>query len=427
MGKSKNGGTRSFLRGRVGADVYSIGKDGMGKKQQVVRSLAETVANPQTTAQMRGRMIMSTVMQAVSSLAILIDHSFDNVPVGQPNISEFVRRNYALIKADVAAHPASDNVFGIVKYGEKGAKQGKYVVAAGSQILPSAIANAAAGCAITVAGESLTLGNLKSTLGLIEDEYITILGLSADGVLEFTRIHPSTTLADTTVITASNASEALGLESVGTPTVNVAGQVITIALANAQTNSAVIISKKVNGTFKHNDAELLAPSAPAYTADVALATYPQGEEMILNGGNFNGGGGSTPVTPTYNPVITGVTLDGNAVTEGAAGVVLTNGSTLIMSVSGLDPEKTYEMQASTSDQAVGPNDPPATVQKTVSGSSVSQVIDTSVINTALYWMLVEVGSETATKIKTWFQSAAPTQGGNEPPAGGDDNVIPGEG
>ena len=78
-------------------------KDGKGKKQQVVRALAETVKNPQTIAQMRGRMIMSTVMQAQSAMAYIVDHSFDGVPAGQPSISEFIRRNYELIKADVAA------------------------------------------------------------------------------------------------------------------------------------------------------------------------------------------------------------------------------------------------------------------------------------------------------------------------------------
>ena len=62
MAKSKNGGTRAMIRGRVGSDVYSIGKDGKGARQQVVRSLAEQVANPRTQAQMFNRMIMSTVM-----------------------------------------------------------------------------------------------------------------------------------------------------------------------------------------------------------------------------------------------------------------------------------------------------------------------------------------------------------------------------
>lgn len=341
MGKSKNGGTRSFLRGRVGSDVYSIGKDAGGKKQQVVRSLAETVANPQTEAQMRGRMIMSTVMQAVSAMSVLIDHAFDSVPSGQPCISEFISRNYAAIKADVAAHPTSGNDFGLVKYGEKGAKQGTYVVADGKALMPAAIVNAATGAVITVSGESLTLGAVRSALGLGSGEFITLMGISASGALEFTRIHLSSALADTTVITSDNVSAALGLESFGTPTVTVNGLTIKIALANAQANSALIISKQVNGAYQHNKATLLAVTDPTYAADVALPTYPQGEQMILNGGNFNGGGSVTPVTPTYNPAIASVTANGQSVAKGAAKTTLSSGAKVSGTTEGLDPSVTY--------------------------------------------------------------------------------------
>lgn len=341
MGKSKNGGTRSFLRGRVGADVYSIGKDAAGKKQQIVRSLAETVANPQTEAQMRGRMIMSTVMQAVSAMSVLIDHAFDSVPSGQPCISEFISRNYAAIKADVAAHPASGNAFGLVKYGEKGAKQGTYVVADGKALLPAAIVNTATGAQIDVSGDSLTLGAVRSALGLGSGEFITLMGISASGALEFTRIHLSSTMADTTAITSDNVTEALGLESFGTPTVSVAGLSIMIALANAQANSALIISKQVNGAYQHNKATLLAVTDPTYAADVALPTYPQGEQMILNGGNFNGGGSVSPVTPTYNPAIVSVTANGNSVAKGAAKTTVTGGAKISGTTEGLDTSVTY--------------------------------------------------------------------------------------
>lgn len=128
MAKSKSGGTRSYIRGKIGADVYSIGKDGKGNRQQVVRSLAEQVSNPQTESQMFGRMIMSTVMQAVSAFRTIIDHSFDGLPAGQPSISEFIRRNYALIRTDALAHPSSSNTFGLVKYQQKGIKAGPYII-----------------------------------------------------------------------------------------------------------------------------------------------------------------------------------------------------------------------------------------------------------------------------------------------------------
>lgn len=327
MGKSKNGGTRSMLRGRVGSDVYSVGKDSAGKRQQVVRSLAESVANPQTSAQMKGRAIMSTVMQAVSALSQIIDHSFDNVPAGQPNVSEFIRRNYALIKADVAANPSANNTFGIVKYGEKGAKQGVYVIAAGSAYLPAALVNAAAKATLTVSGGSLTVANIKADLGLGSDEYFTLVGLTAAGAAEIARFRIGETLSDDTVVTSSNIADLFAIEANCTPTVAVNGMAIEISLPNAQGNSAIIISKFENGAYKHNDATLLAVASPSYTFDVAIDTYPVGEARLLNGGNFNGGehGGVTPTPPTPTPTtpqLTACTACGTNVMTGDARVVI---------------------------------------------------------------------------------------------------------
>ena len=323
MGKSKNGGTRSMLRGRVGSDVYSVGKDALGKRQQVVRSLAETVANPQTAAQMKGRAIMSTVMQAVSALSQIIDHSFDNVPAGQPNVSEFIKRNYALIKADVAANPSSNNTFGIVVYGEKGAKQGQYVISDGKAVLPTALVNAATKATLTVSGESLTVAAIKSAIGLGTDEYITLVGLTASGAAEIARFRMGSTLSDETVVSSSNIADLFAIEANCTPEVAVNGMAIEINLPNGQANSAIIISKLVSGVYEHNKATLLAVSAPANTFDVAIATYPIGEARLLNGGNFNGGesGGVTPSpepTPSTNPQLTAIAVNGTSVLSGNA-------------------------------------------------------------------------------------------------------------
>lgn len=314
MGKSKNGGTRSMLRGRVGSDVYSVGKDAQGKRQQVVRSLAESVANPQTAAQMKGRAIMSTVMQAVSALSQVIDHSFDNVPAGQPNVSEFIKRNYALIKADVAANPASGNAFGIVKYGEKGAKQGQYVIADGKAYQSSALVNGATKALLTVGAESMTVAAIKAALGLGNDDYFTLVGLTANGAAEIARFRIGTTLSDETVVTSSNVGSLFAIEANCTPTVTVEAMPggtdnLSVALPNGQANSGIIISKLVDGVYEHNKATLLAVSAPNFTYDVAIETYPIGEARLLNGGNFNGGesGGVTPSpapTPSTNPQLT---------------------------------------------------------------------------------------------------------------------------
>lgn len=289
MGKSKSGGTRSFLRGKVGADVYSIGKDGKGKKQQVVRSLAEQVANPQTIAQMRGRMIMSTVMQAVSALRPIIDHSFDGIAKGQPSISEFIRRNYALIKADVEAHPATGNKFGLVKYQEKGARGGAYVVSDGSAAWPSSIENNYSGAKIMFPTTATTAGAIRAALGLAVGDYITIVGIGANGQGQFARFIVSEELADDTTITQNNVSSLIKFEGNVTPTYQFVQEegycIVTFDEVSTSLACNAILSVKDGSEWTHTKCVLDAVDK-TYTADVALPTYPVGEEQFLNGGEL---------------------------------------------------------------------------------------------------------------------------------------------
>lgn len=363
MGKSKNGGTRSFLRGRVGSDVYSVGKDSKGQKQQVVRSLAESVANPQTSAQMRGRAIMSTVMQAVSALAAVIDHSFDNVVAGQPNVSEFIRRNYAAIKADIAANPASGNAFGIVKYGEKGAKQGAYIISAGSVYIPTAFVNAASQATLTVSGDSLSVANIKSALGLNDKEYFTLVGLTANGVAEIARFRIADALTDETVVTADNVNDLFAIEANCVPAIAVAGMTLTFALPNGQANSAIIFSKYENGSYKHNDATLLAVTDPSWSFNDAISTYPIGSARLLNGGDFAGGEVTPEPTPAATYALTinkesGVTasvkVDGVEVTSGQS---IEAGKQVAISITNVAPGETYTATINGTNVTLSGDDP----------------------------------------------------------------------
>lgn len=116
MARSKSGGTRSYIRGKIGADVYCVGKDGKGSRQQVVRSLAEQVANPQTNPQMVQRMLMNSVAQLTHALKPIIDHSYAGIPAGQPSISHFRSLALDAFKEDsVKAEP----LFGYVAWKEK--------------------------------------------------------------------------------------------------------------------------------------------------------------------------------------------------------------------------------------------------------------------------------------------------------------------
>lgn len=300
MAKSRAGGSRSYLRGKLGSDVYSIGKDGKGKKQQVVRALAETVKNPQTIAQMRGRMIMSTVMQAQSALAYIVDHSFDGVPAGQPSISEFIRRNYELVKADVAANPSANNKFGLVKYQEKGIRPGQYIVANGNAQLPSMVSFAVVEYVPTLTFSGLSAGftaaAFRTALGLAVGDYFTIVVVeSASHGAVAHRLKVTDTLAGDTVITDANAAQLFEVESVNaneddslTFDVSENGtQLVVTASGYQEHSSGLILSKKVGGSWTHNNAVLEDVSGNHnYTADVALPTYPVGSERFLNGGDL---------------------------------------------------------------------------------------------------------------------------------------------
>lgn len=289
MAKSKNGGTRSYIRGRIGSDVYSIGKNGKGERQQVVRSLAEDVANPRTQPQMFNRMIMSTVMQAVSAFSPIIDHSFDGIAKGQPSISEFIRRNYALVKADAVAHPSSGNKFGLNMYQEKGCKVGQFVLSNGTVVIPTALAINGGQVAIYPGAGNMTVGGLKAALGLSADGYITVCWIKNNGFVGYVRLYLSTTLPDSTAITAANVGTLFTQE--GNTTLTVAFESSDIMLLDlSQETEAVaygaIISERIDGAWQHSASTLKVVETPDFNSDTALLTYPVGTEQFLNGGDI---------------------------------------------------------------------------------------------------------------------------------------------
>lgn len=388
MAKSKSGGTRTYLRGRVGSDVYSIGRDSKGKKQQVVRSLAESVANPRTTAQMRGRMILATLAQAIAVLRPIVDHSFDNVVGAQANLSEFNSRNYGLIKADIAAHPASGNAFGLVSYKEKGAKQGQYVISDGMAAIPSALVltKASGVIAITLPSDDLTIGGLKSALGMTSEEYFTLVGLTANGAADYERFRVNPTLADATPISSDNIGDVFAIEGNAVASISIASNVISITLAAVAGCCAVIVSKKYNGKYIHNPATLGDGSSFANTADVALPTYPVGAENYLNGGDifgqsesFNPGEEVPPAPSPTETSIFSVTVNGAALAQAGTIQEHVGANTVVVNVSPGTDGATYGVAVRPKVGTLVGGTVPAGDQTILSGNSAS-ISDTGVEN-----------------------------------------------
>ena len=288
MAKSPVGGSRAMLKGRIGSDVYSVGKDGKGRRQQVVRSLAEQVSNPRTQAQMEGRMIMSTVMQAVAGLSAIIDHSFDGIANGQPSISEFIRRNYALVKADIAAHPSSGNKFGINKYQQKGALPGVYVLSNGTLEVSGDITLSDSGVYFPLSEAAHTVGDLKALLGISADGYFTIVAIGNNSGVDFTRFQVNPALADTTEITAANVGTLFVTEGSSRISAGFDSNMVSFepVLSNDDQSLGLIFSDKVAGQWKHSSSVMKCSSSPDNKASVALPTYPVGTEQFLNGGDL---------------------------------------------------------------------------------------------------------------------------------------------
>lgn len=288
MAKSKNGGSRAFIRGRIGSDVYSVGKDGAGKRQQVVRSLAVQVANPRTSSQMFGRMIMTTVMQAVSAMSGIIDHSFDGVAKGQPSISEFIRRNYALIKADAIAHPASGNHFGLNKYQEKGIKVGAYQISEGALVKSAGVTCVNDQLAITFPADNVTVGGLKAAHPELVKGYITLVNVGDSKGFVFFRVSIKEGVADSTELTTVNMPSIFKIESNIEVTMTKETTYLKFEISPMADNQAygLIVSDYVNGSWQHSACTLSSDASVDFNANTALPTYPTGTEQFLNGGDL---------------------------------------------------------------------------------------------------------------------------------------------
>lgn len=90
MGKAKRGGVFGMIRGSVGPATYSIGKDGAGKKQQIIREKPVEVYNPRTRAQAIQRMKLVPITYAMNLLGDIVNHSFRGVAEGMPSKRYFM-------------------------------------------------------------------------------------------------------------------------------------------------------------------------------------------------------------------------------------------------------------------------------------------------------------------------------------------------
>ena len=93
MARSRVGGSRAKISGKLGNQVYQIVRNPDGGFQQAVYSLPEDKRLALTPALAKQRMIMSIVMRHMNLLREFMSAAFEGVPEGTLSVQEFARVN----------------------------------------------------------------------------------------------------------------------------------------------------------------------------------------------------------------------------------------------------------------------------------------------------------------------------------------------
>lgn len=95
MARSKIGGAFGMLRGSIGSVTYSTKKTSSGKTEQIARQKAQSVTNPNTTAQIMQRMKLGPAQRFFDAFEQVVakgilSHSFEDIPYGSASRTHFI-------------------------------------------------------------------------------------------------------------------------------------------------------------------------------------------------------------------------------------------------------------------------------------------------------------------------------------------------
>lgn len=114
MARSKIGGAFGMLRGSIGSVTYSTKKTSSGKTEQIARQKAQSVTNPNTTAQILQRMKLGPAQRFYDAFENvvakgIISHAFESVPYGTASRQHFI--SLAMKKEDAVYVPKGVDFF----------------------------------------------------------------------------------------------------------------------------------------------------------------------------------------------------------------------------------------------------------------------------------------------------------------------------
>ena len=280
--------------------------------KQITKDRVYDVKNPRTEAQMRQRMLMTTIGAAYKTLRSIADHSFEGYSSGMQCMRQFNSRNLNRFKQAAAAK-------GSVAFNEY--KDGDinplpFILASGS--LPGFSFKFDATSNLEIVGEKesadfTTAEGIYAALGVQRNDLITFCtvigeGTTLNGVYSYkaerfniVRLYCDKSgavskPADAFTISTNNDQASVSMST--------AANAITIKTGEADFG-AVIQSRKNDSGWLRSDAVMIVNDTVIADVKTAnqLATYPVGTELILNNGPManQGDAGTAEDKPGVNP------------------------------------------------------------------------------------------------------------------------------
>ena len=262
---------------------------------QITKERVYRVKNPRTLAQMRQRMVMTTIGAAYSYLKVIADHSFEGKTVGQQSMAEFMRLNLNKFR-DPSKNGSASYAFN--SYKDKLINPMRYILSRGSLPEMPFVVNTQ---------NQIELQYNVSTLATAQDVY-NAMGIQAGDLVTFIWMVGQATLtrnvfsytparlnivrlyADKTgpVATPHDAFTFDANHSDLDISVTFSGGVLKLATTEANLG-AVILSRQVGGTWLRSNSTMAGNKSiiAGVTVESQLNTYPIESELILNGGEMS--------------------------------------------------------------------------------------------------------------------------------------------
>ena len=132
MGRSKNGGTRSLVSGKVGDNVYVVRLAEDGYHYQAVRVAPKAREDNNTMKQAKARFIMGHLQRFQRAFPDILADCFEEVPAGQTSYNWFAKVNRDLLEQTAEAQWDSWGDFGFFEKYHLAVPCGPWILSAGS-------------------------------------------------------------------------------------------------------------------------------------------------------------------------------------------------------------------------------------------------------------------------------------------------------